>query len=54
MRVRRHILDEDPRRMARSAPQAHEVALSRNLSDLTDAELLALIDAPARLLPRPG
>jgi hypothetical protein len=39
----------------RETPQSHEVAFSRNLSDLTDEELMAIIDAPQapRLLPAP-
>jgi hypothetical protein len=40
----------------REAPQAHELAYSRNLSDFTDAELMAIIDAPEapRLLTGPS
>jgi hypothetical protein len=39
----------------REAPQSHKVAFSRNLSDLSDADLMAIIDAPEapRLLPPP-
>jgi hypothetical protein len=42
---------------ARRAPQAEELAFSRNLNDLSDADLMAIINAaalvaaPAQLMP---